>query len=278
MSLGTFLHSFFRSVPESARPLPPGDEFFLGANLPWITYGCDFGANAWHPGGGVSHPGHRELLANCFRDLSKIGVRLVRWFMLCDGRAGLRFSRFKVSLDASVFPDVDAALDTAGQFGIRVMFVILDFHWFDPPQVERGVQAAGRGPYLTNRFLRGRMLHNAVRPILRRYGQHPAIHSWDVFNEPEWVIRDVCAWAPEGASTLRSFRHFVKEVADLVHSETTQPATLGLARRSSLNLFDGARWISARCTGMTSREMTCGDRFRVKHLLCWGSFPLPVHG
>ena len=29
--------------------------FVVGANLPWISYGGDFGANAWRPAGGVRH-------------------------------------------------------------------------------------------------------------------------------------------------------------------------------------------------------------------------------
>ena len=27
--------------------------FLVGANLPWIDYGTDFGTSAWHPSGGL---------------------------------------------------------------------------------------------------------------------------------------------------------------------------------------------------------------------------------
>ena len=36
--------------PAAARP------FQVGANLPWLQYGGDFGANAWSPRGGLARP------------------------------------------------------------------------------------------------------------------------------------------------------------------------------------------------------------------------------
>lgn len=239
MDIGKFLRSFFGKpgVPP-VRPFPGDQEFFLGANLPWINYGCDFGSNAWHPEGGVSNPDHREMLTEYFRGLSETGVRVVRWFMLCDGRAGLLFAPDSISLDPYVFPDADAALETAEQFGIRIMFILFDFHWFHAARSARGVQMGGRRKYIADSFLRRRLLDNVVQPILRRYGRHPAIHSWDVFNEPEWVIRKIGAWRPAASTSLRKFQDFVKEVVHLIHNETEQPATLGLAWRRSLRLFD----------------------------------------
>ena len=63
--------------------------FLVGVNLPWIRYGGDFGANAWHPDGGVHVPARRaELEVACAR-MADAGMDLVRWFVLADGRAGL---------------------------------------------------------------------------------------------------------------------------------------------------------------------------------------------
>jgi hypothetical protein len=239
VNIGKFVRSFLeRSGAAAARTVQPDREFLLGVNLPWIAYGCDFGANAWRPGGGVSHPTHHELLTSHFRHLAESDIRLVRWFMLCDGRGGLRFEHHNVSLDPLFFSDVDAALQVAERFGIRIMFTLLDFHWVFPPKDEQGVRAGGRGEYITDRFLRRRLLHNVVRPILRQYGRHPSIHSWDVFNEPEWVILGLGAWKPASSITLSKFRAFLDGVVDLIHAETVHQATLGLARRSSLRLFE----------------------------------------
>lgn len=239
MNIGKFLGSLFKkSGTAPIRPFRPNQDFFLGANLPWITYGCDFGANAWRPDGGISQPAQREMLTNYFRELSKSDIRVVRWFMFCDGRAGLHFDRENVSLDSYVFPDADAALEIAGHFGIRIMFVLFDFHWFFPAKSKGNVQMGGRGKYITDTGLRLRLLENVVQPILHRYGQHPAIHSWDVFNEPEWVLLGIGSVNPMASTSLRKFRSFVEDVVNLIHNETAHPATLGLAWRSSLSRFE----------------------------------------
>ena len=69
---------------------PPA--FFVGANLPWIRYGGDFGASRWSPAGGVSQHPEPQRIASLFDTLRSHGVPTVRWFVLCDGRAGMRFA------------------------------------------------------------------------------------------------------------------------------------------------------------------------------------------
>lgn len=215
----------------------PGADFFHGANLPWVNYGCDFGANNWQPRGGMAREEQRRELRSCFGTLSDADIRVVRWFMLCDGRAGLRFEDGGVALDAAVFPDVDAALHVAGEFGIRIMFVLFDFHWFHPARFVNDVQLGGRARYFRNPHLRRKLLENVVRPICARYANHPAIHSWDLFNEPEWILRRIGTWKLAGSCGLRTFQSFVHEATRIIHQETNHPVTMGLAKRSSLNLF-----------------------------------------
>src|SRR5262245_25207035 len=130
MNLRSLFAALFKKIAGAPhRPLPGSSSFFLGANLPWMTYGCDFGANAWFPLGGISRTETRESLSECFRMLAEHDVRLVRWFMLCDGRAGLRFESDNLSLDEFVFQDLDVAVQTAALHQIKIMFALFDFHW-----------------------------------------------------------------------------------------------------------------------------------------------------
>ena len=81
---------FTRRGKTELECIDPGP-FVLGVNLPWLQYGCDFGANAWQPEGGVGRPEQRERLRRSFGRLAERGLTAVRWFVLCDGRAGVRF-------------------------------------------------------------------------------------------------------------------------------------------------------------------------------------------
>jgi hypothetical protein len=198
--------------------------FLMGANLPWVHYGIDFGANAWRPNGGIAQPEERAQVEAAFARLAASGVRYVRWFLLCDGRAGIHFRAGRpLGLDDYVFADVDAAIEIAGRHGIRIMFVLFDFLWCDPASVTRGVQMGGRAAILSDVDGREALLNLVLRPLVERYGDEPQILAWDIINEPEWIDTVDAA----------DVRAFLGDCVALVHSSTQHPATIGSA---------GVRW------------------------------------
>ena len=85
--------------------------FVLGANLPWVRYGCDFGTNAWQTAG-IARDDNRRTLADAAHMLKSSGIRTIRWFLLCDARSGIRFDSngIPLGLDHVFFDDLDAAL------------------------------------------------------------------------------------------------------------------------------------------------------------------------
>jgi hypothetical protein len=207
-------------------------------NLPWLSYGGDFGANAWHPDGGVGRAGCVEVLRAELGRLGDLGVSALRWFMLCDGRAGLRESASGVpeGLDEFVFRDADVAVEELDRAGLRAIFVLFDFHWFKPAAIVDGVQTCGRGHLARDLGLRERLLDRVVAPLLERYGRHPSIAAWDVVNEPEWVVRRRGVPAP-GDGVPRSAMHgFIRDVVDLIHERTSHAATVGSASTRTLPL------------------------------------------
>jgi hypothetical protein len=202
---------------------PP--RFLAGANLPWVHYGIDFGANAWRPGGGIAQPEERAQLDRVFAQLAASGVHSVRWFLLCDGRAGIRFNEGgrPLGLDEFIVRDIDTAIDMATQHRVQIIFVLLDFLWCDGARVVRGVQMGGRAHVLKDRARRESLLELVFRPLFERYGRETAILAWDIINEPEWIT-----------SISRSHvGDFLRESVTLVRSTTTQLVTVGSA---------GVRW------------------------------------
>ena len=211
-------------------------EFTVGANLPWIAYGGDFGANAWRPDGGVHT--RADDLTRALDRAARAGVRQLRWFMLCDGRAGIRFGSdgAPLGLDDAFFPDVDAALAAAADREIEIMFVLLDFLWCAPARLAAGVPLGGRGDVLRHAGKRAAFLEHVLTPIFERYGRSPQIFAWDVINEPEWTTCGLGARRRRSCVSLDAMQAFVRDAAALVHRCTRHPVTVGSA---------SAHWLDA---------------------------------
>lgn len=213
----------------------------LGANLPWIRYGGDFGASAWHPDGGVSADAGRARLDETLARLAGSGVSAIRWFMLCDGRAGIRFDAdgTPLGLDGHVFRDIDAAVRIAADRDVAILFSLIDFTWCGPRKIVSGVQTGGRAGVLADPGQRAALLDRVFVPILERFGAEPAIMGWDIINEPEWATFGQGTWDPRVSVSRRDLRQFVRGAVEAIHRTTRQSATVGLARGASLDLVDG---------------------------------------
>lgn len=207
------------------------DTFLVGANLPWIDYGLDFGANTWQPDGGIARAENRARLDSALRQLAHADIRYVRWFLLCDGRAGIEYDARGRALrpDGALFRDLDAALELARRYEIKVMFVLLDFLWCNASSSVRGVQMGGRASLLGDAGDRSSLLDAVIRPLVDRYGKEPSIFAWDILNEPEWIR----------TLTRDELRAFLVEAIALVRSAAQQPITIGSAGLRWRHRYDG---------------------------------------
>jgi len=216
-------------------------EFVVGANLPWLEYGQDFGANAWQPRGGLARPERRERLRRVLLDLAASGASLVRWWLLGDGRAGVREDGEGLvrGLDDRVFPDVDAALEGLREAGLRVQFVLIDFLWLETARTIEGVRLGGRRDHVRHPERRARLLEHAFAPIAERYGHEPTIAGWDLMNEPEWATLGVGTLDPRRSVSRREMRAFLADTASVFRERATQPLSVGLASARWLSLAEG---------------------------------------
>lgn len=212
------------------------DAFVIGVNLPWFSYGHDFGSNAWEPAGGVARPDRRARLEEMFTRLAEARVQVVRWFLLCDGRAGLcdDDGGMPAGLDAYTFDDFQAALTVAEHRGVALMPVLLDFHWCHAARDVDGVRCGGRRALVADAGHRTHLLQHVLRPLLARFGSRTGIAAWDLINEPEWVTFSWGTWDPLHALLPDETCAYISEAAALVHECTDHPATVGLATAASL--------------------------------------------
>jgi hypothetical protein len=214
------------------------DRFVVGVNLPWIGYGTDVGASLWFPHGGLSHqPAALERLDRTLADIARDGVSVVRLFLLCDARSGVRFDEAGVPLgvDAAVFPDLDALLAAARRHRVGLMPVLLDFHLCAPPRIINGVQLGGRTRLIAQDDARAALIDRVLRPIVERYGTDEAVIAWDVMNEPEWCLRGGPLFR-RTAVAFEALQRFLGDAVRCVQQSARQPVTVGSAGTFRLDL------------------------------------------
>ncbi len=202
--------------------------FVVGANLPWVNYGQDFGTSAWGHRG-ISNPMQRALVDAYFADLSAHGVTVVRWFVLCDGRSGLKFdSRGQLAgLDEYVFADLQSALDAAREHSLQLIPVLLDFGFLKTAKFVDGVQAGGRRYLLDTPALQDIFIAKVFVPLLERFGQDDAIAAWEVINEPDWVVSTWRVVPGKQSLPLALMQDFIRKSARAIHTHTRHYATVG---------------------------------------------------
>ena len=210
-----------------------GDRYLLGVNYPYHRYGNDFGGNAWGSYG-VHDPATYEVVDADFEQMASLGITTVRWFAFADGRAGITFDDegMPIGLDEFVFQDFDAALEIAERHNIALNFVLLDHRFVFDAKIENEVQLGGHSEVLSTPEGQRALLRNVFEPVFRRYANHPAILSWEVMNEPEWMLGDAGTIDRAVVSRpldLATFRDFSRLTVDAIHEVAGSYATMGCA-------------------------------------------------
>ena len=252
------------SVPLSPEGPPfSANRFVLGANVPWIHYGVDIGTSAWRPEGGLhTHAEDAALLRQVFERLRADGVQTARFFLLADGRAGVRFADDGTSeaLDGSVFADVDVVLEAARTSGVGLLLVLLDAGWFAPPGIVDGQPVRGHADTVRDPVKRSAQLERILRPLLIRCADHPAVVAWELVSGTDVCVAGRPA-VPEGRGmlaalrrrlgirqdaseaaalpTVEEMRAFLCDAVTLVHRHTRALATASVSRWSGLDLLRG---------------------------------------
>jgi hypothetical protein len=218
------------------RSREPG-RFIVGVNLPWIGYGTDVGASAWFPAGGLAHqPAALDLLEHTLAALARDGISVVRVFLLCDARSGVRFDTDGApsGIDERLLPDVDLLLATARRHGMGVLAVLLDFHLCGVAQVVNGVQLGGRSRLIADAAARAAFIDRVVRPLVERYADHETVIGWDVMNEPEWCLRG--GLFRRTAVSFDALQRFLGAAVGCIQRFARQPVTIGCAGTWRLDL------------------------------------------
>jgi hypothetical protein len=197
-------------------------------NLPWVSYGQDFGAVAGWKWQGVSQ--NRAALDATFARLRRSGVKCVVWFLFSDGRGAPSFDSagYVSGMGQGFWLDYDAAIEVARKHQVGIVWVLLDFHWFSKARQEADASLGGHADVIQDESKRESFYQKALIPLLRRHSYEPQIAGWILVNEPENALK-------AADLHLEPLAKFVREASALIKKYTyRQPVSVGSADLESL--------------------------------------------
>jgi len=233
-SYKTFSDYWSADQPRYVREYPPYDK---GINLPWTSYGYNIGVSTrgnpgYHDDGWSTVSGRNALDAM----FSKNQGALVRVFLFCDMRSGVNFTgTTPTTFTNFVYEDMQALIDKANEYGIKLMPVLLDFTMADG---NAGTYEGEHPTCITNGTDRSELIR-LMGEFVEYFQDNDAIYAWDIMNEPEMIIDHT-----PGIDAF-DMQTFVTEMADRIHEKDPgKLVTLGAQDRNSLLAY----WTDAALT------------------------------
>jgi hypothetical protein len=235
--------------------------FSVGLNYPWLQ---ESGQHLYGGLFGELTAARRAAIEGHFADMQGAGITMLRLWLLADG---WRWPESGAASGGSVQVLADARAtrsarpeSASGRFKPLPPAFVEDLRWFVRAAHAHGIRVQPalwdfyinrtHREYLTDPAVLPELIEVVIAPLVRALAGEPGIASWDVINEPEWIIADKASdgEAPHGAEA-REFdpgqphafavlSRFVKAHVAALHAAGAR-ATLGSASTKWVAIWKG---------------------------------------
>ncbi len=187
--------------------------FFSGMNLAWIDYNSDVGdaqldENVWR---------------KAIQDVRAAGGNAIRWWLFNNMSQSPEINtttNLVSGLKANTTANMKKALDIAEEYGVMVSMCLFSHNLMAKDQW--GIYAGNKINITANHKLfddegTTAFINNALNPVVEFIGNHAALMTWELFNEPEGMID---GWFSE-TETLARVQKFSNKVAAAIKAKQT---------------------------------------------------------
>lgn len=189
---------------QSNRISHNGREVFLnGINLAWIDYAKDL------------KKFDKKEFTRAIDEVSEAGGNCIRWWLHTDGRFSPQFLNDSVAgISKNELANLKKGLDIAKE---RNIGVIVCFWSFDMLRKTIGTEFTSRNKLLlSNVDYTKAYINNALIPIIKSVGKHPAVICWEIFNEPEGMSNEF-GWDFNEHVPIKDIQRFINIAAGAIH-------------------------------------------------------------
>jgi len=212
--------------------------FFSGMNLAWIDFNSDVGKD----------PLDENKWRKAVQDIRAAGGNSIRWWLFNNMSVSpvIDQSTHKVTgLPANTIKNMKKALDIAEEYGVMVSMCLFSHNLMESDQwgsYNEKIDITANKLLFSDNSAAQAFITNALNPVLEGIGNHPALMTWELFNEPEGMITGH-GWTKEKIS-IESIVSFSEKLATAIHSKA--PGTLvstGIHCSSDLQYWKDKTWL-----------------------------------
>jgi len=213
--------------------------FFSGMNLAWIDFNSDVGAD----------PLDENKWRKAVQDIRAAGGNSIRWWLFNNMSVSpiIDKNTHRVTgLPANTIKNMKKALDIAEEYGVMVSMCLFSHNLMESNQWGKydndKIDITANKALFSDDAAAQAFINNALNPVVEAIGNHPALMTWELFNEPEGMIEGH-GWTAEKIS-IASIVSFSEKLANAIRSKVPQTLiSTGVHCASDLQYWKDKSWL-----------------------------------
>ena len=192
--------------------------FFSGTNLAWSDYNSDVGAS----------PLNENAWRKAVEGTRAAGGNAIRWWLFNNMSQSPEIDQtthLVSGLKENTINNMKKALDIAEEYGVMVSMCLFSHNLMEPNQwglYDEKLDITANTNLFEDEGTQA-FIDNALIPVVKAIGNHKALMTWEVFNEPEGMTSECSGWTTKKMA-LSKIQAFTNKVAAAIH--TTNPELL----------------------------------------------------